>query len=180
MWIKPKTPGAYESKSPGKEISLAQTICLSVGIMWAPVGFFLRRCVTLPLLFLPAFQSIPILFLPGTKGSIAGRQSSRKDPNVFRKPMMPEPYPMCHEPIVALRSGNLLLGPTWVDSWAAASEGLQWPSLAAESRVSLQAPPVMDYNCNRNTLRCYQGRVFYIYIYCICAGLQHDVKTMFF
>lgn len=68
-------------------------------------------CHSSSLLFLSHLWKPFLFFLCGTEGSIAGSLSSRKALNVFRKPLMPQPWPMCHEPIVVLRpsrQGNLL------------------------------------------------------------------------
>lgn len=120
IWI--QSPPPLHPKSSGSEYE-------SISEHYMSTSWFLplSMCQSLYLLFLPPFKSFPILFLQGTKGSIAGHLSSRKDLNVFRKPMMPQPYPMCHEPIVVLHSssqGNLLLGPTWADLWAAGSNSV--------------------------------------------------------
>lgn len=97
---------------------------------------FLRGCVIL----LPSSSSL--LLNPSSFPFFAaqrGRLSSRKGLNVFRKPLTPQPYPMCHEPIVVRRSEHLLAGSTWADSRAVVWSCVQWPSSAArvQSRPGL-------------------------------------------
>jgi len=125
VWIKPRdTRRIRISKLPppprpsSKKSSLAQTIYLSMRIMRAPVGFFLRQCVAASLLFLPAFQPVLVFFLRRHKSvySWGGGDGKKikKGPNVFRKPTMPRTYPMCPRAngIAALeRAGRSAVGP---------------------------------------------------------------------